>query len=255
MRSRATATRPSSCARAAATSRPGTPEGRGPPHPVQPGACRSTSSATASSWRRRRVGDKGRVPDHPGLAGRPPPPAVAAECPSGAGSERGRDAGPPQPHALAATACEQAHHCDDFDALLDVARTANASYLPPLVEAEVVKTARSAWGYTGARRQLVRSRAARASPRTHDVDWLLLPASGRVPAADRAAPAPLRARRFVVANAMAERMPGGGWTRKRFCAARRTLRTRQDSSHAASLTRPAEYRSALPELCRQTPRP
>jgi Primase C terminal 1 (PriCT-1) len=41
-----------------------------------------------------------------------------------------------------------AHHCDDFDALLDVARTRNAEFLPPLEDGEVVKAARSAWGYT-----------------------------------------------------------------------------------------------------------
>jgi hypothetical protein len=39
----------------------------------------------------------------------------------------------------------QAHHCDDFDALLDVAHTFNENCLPPLEEAEVVKTAKSAW--------------------------------------------------------------------------------------------------------------
>ena len=41
-----------------------------------------------------------------------------------------------------------AHSCDDLESLLDVARTRNAEYLPPLPDAEVVKTAMSAWGYT-----------------------------------------------------------------------------------------------------------
>jgi hypothetical protein len=41
-----------------------------------------------------------------------------------------------------------AHHCDDFDALLDVARTRNTEFLQPLEDGEVVKAARSAWGYT-----------------------------------------------------------------------------------------------------------
>ena len=41
-----------------------------------------------------------------------------------------------------------AHHCDDFDALLDVALTANANFLPPLPEDEVMKVAKSDWGYT-----------------------------------------------------------------------------------------------------------
>src|SRR3546814_2136353 len=41
-----------------------------------------------------------------------------------------------------------APHCDDLDALLDVARTfAEDALMVPLSEAEVVKTARSAWDY------------------------------------------------------------------------------------------------------------
>lgn len=43
---------------------------------------------------------------------------------------------------------KQAHHCDDFDALLDVANTANSQYFPLLPDSEVVKIAKSAWGYT-----------------------------------------------------------------------------------------------------------
>jgi hypothetical protein len=41
-----------------------------------------------------------------------------------------------------------AHHCDDLDALLDVAHTRNAELSPPLPDQEVVKAATSAWGYT-----------------------------------------------------------------------------------------------------------
>src|SRR5690349_5804408 len=45
---------------------------------------------------------------------------------------------------------QQARHCDDFNALLDVARTFNQdSCMPPLAETEVTQTAQSAWGYTG----------------------------------------------------------------------------------------------------------
>jgi len=43
---------------------------------------------------------------------------------------------------------KQAHCCDDFETLLDVARTANEGYLSPMPDAEVVKTAKSAWGCT-----------------------------------------------------------------------------------------------------------
>ena len=41
-----------------------------------------------------------------------------------------------------------AHHCDNFNALLDVACTQNAQFLTPLPDDEVVKVAKSAWGYT-----------------------------------------------------------------------------------------------------------
>lgn len=42
----------------------------------------------------------------------------------------------------------EAHHCDTFADLLDVAQGANDDFLPPLPDAEVVKAAKSAWGYT-----------------------------------------------------------------------------------------------------------
>jgi hypothetical protein len=42
----------------------------------------------------------------------------------------------------------EAHHCDNLDVLLDVARTRNALYEPPMSDEEVVKTAKSAWNYT-----------------------------------------------------------------------------------------------------------
>lgn len=41
----------------------------------------------------------------------------------------------------------EARAVDDLDALLDVARTLNAAFEPPLSDAEVVRTARSAWSY------------------------------------------------------------------------------------------------------------
>jgi hypothetical protein len=51
-------------------------------------------------------------------------------------------------NTLWAHCMKAAHYCDDFDALLDVARTSNASFLPPLTDDEVVKIANSAWDYT-----------------------------------------------------------------------------------------------------------
>ena len=43
---------------------------------------------------------------------------------------------------------KHARHCDDLESLLDVARTHNAEFLPPLGDDEVAKTAASAWSYT-----------------------------------------------------------------------------------------------------------
>jgi len=54
---------------------------------------------------------------------------------------------------------EAARHCDDFDALCDVALTRNSEFLPPLEDDEVMRTAASAWkcetegrNYIGGRR-------------------------------------------------------------------------------------------------------
>ena len=43
---------------------------------------------------------------------------------------------------------QSAHYCDNFESLLDVARTRNADFSPPLLDSEVVKAANSAWGIT-----------------------------------------------------------------------------------------------------------
>jgi hypothetical protein len=45
------------------------------------------------------------------------------------------------------TCMREARYCDNLESLLDVARTQNAIYAVPLADAEVVKTASSAWGY------------------------------------------------------------------------------------------------------------
>lgn len=42
----------------------------------------------------------------------------------------------------------EAHHCEDFDQLLDLAVTFNENCTPPLPPEIVTKTARSAWSYT-----------------------------------------------------------------------------------------------------------
>jgi hypothetical protein len=43
-----------------------------------------------------------------------------------------------------------AYHCDDIDALIDVARTRNEECEPPLEEKEVMTVVQSAWRYTQA---------------------------------------------------------------------------------------------------------
>jgi hypothetical protein len=49
---------------------------------------------------------------------------------------------------LFAECMRAAHRCDNLAGLLDVARTRNDEFLPPLSDDEVVKVAKSAWGYT-----------------------------------------------------------------------------------------------------------
>lgn len=115
----------------------------------------------------------------------------------------------------------QARHCDDFEALLDVARTEAEAMIPPLPDAEIVKVAQSAWGYTergenwfGAGRRVVASHdevdgLMMAHPDAFILlTWLRRHHGGHTD--------------FHVANDMCERMPGG-WTRKRMAAARAAL--------------------------------
>jgi hypothetical protein len=115
----------------------------------------------------------------------------------------------------------QARFCADFDTLLDIARTANASFLPPLSGAEVAKVARSAWGYEdrgenwlGAGQRVISTHAeVDGLMQKHPDAFLLLTLARRHH----------WGREFVLANAMAKRMPGGGWSRKRLASARRYL--------------------------------
>jgi hypothetical protein len=117
---------------------------------------------------------------------------------------------------------QAAHHCDDLAALLDVARTQNEAFFPPLGDAEVVKTALSAWGYTergenrfGRGKRLVTTfDAIDGLLHQHPDAFILLTILRRHH--DETA-------RFVVANAMAATMPGGGWSIRRFVAARKDL--------------------------------
>jgi hypothetical protein len=115
----------------------------------------------------------------------------------------------------------QAHHCDDFDSLLDVARTANADYVPPLSEDEVMRIALSAWDYTE-RGENWFGKGNLVVASHYEVDELL----HRYPDAYVLLTILRRrhwGRPFVLSNAMAGSMPGGGWTRKRLAAARQRL--------------------------------
>jgi hypothetical protein len=123
-----------------------------------------------------------------------------------------------------------AHHCDDFDALLDVALTANANFLPPLTEGEVVKVAKSAWGYTQRGenhfgRPGVYFDAEEANRLiTSDPDLFVLLAFLRA----NNGPAST----FMVANGLAQKL---GWGRKRFAAKRRDL----EQTHIKMVRRPS----------------
>jgi len=73
------------------------------------------------------------------------PPAIPPDCPPDWGSMRdgdGRNA------ALFRQIGRAAHQCDDFDQLLDYARTQNEQFGEPMTEAEVLKSANSIWKYT-----------------------------------------------------------------------------------------------------------
>lgn len=116
---------------------------------------------------------------------------------------------------------EQGRYCDDLDAMLDVAHTVNAGFVPPLDVAEVLKTARSAWGYTErgdnwfGRRSVVSSHEEiDALLYSHPDAYILLTILRRHNWGRGS---------FYVANEMAGYMPGGGWARKKLAGARTRL--------------------------------
>lgn len=115
---------------------------------------------------------------------------------------------------------QQAHYCDNLEALLDVARTANGNCLPPLADVEVVRVAESAWQRTQRGENWFGS--GRLVPFTHDeLDTLL----ERSPDAFVLLAVLRRrhwGRNFFIANAMSAHMPGR-WTEKRLARARRDL--------------------------------
>jgi hypothetical protein len=132
---------------------------------------------------------------------------------------------------------QQAWYCDDLSAMLDVAQTENTSFMPPLADNEVVEVAKSAWKYHEDGRNWFGIGKRIIS--THDeVDGLM----HDNPDAFILLTILRRhhwARDFVVANQMADRMPGGGWPRKRLAAARQHL----EAAGFIKLMRPASVRN------------
>jgi hypothetical protein len=124
----------------------------------------------------------------------------------------------------------EAHHCDDFDALLDVALTANANFLPPLTEDEVAKVAKSAWSYT----ERGENRFGRPGVFfdteeanhliTSDPDLYLLLSFLRANNQPSST--------FMVANGLAPKLR---WTRKRLSAVRKRL----ERTHIKMVRRPS----------------
>ena len=132
-----------------------------------------------------------------------------------------------------------ARFCDDFDALLDVARTHNQAFVPSLSDDEVSKVARSAWSYT----QRGENRFGRPGVFfdaeeanrliASDQDAFILVAFLRLNNGPESA--------FMVANKLADKF---GWTRKRLAHARRRLEETDIQMVIApsTYTGPAKYR-------------
>ena len=112
----------------------------------------------------------------------------------------------------------EAHHCDDFDTLLDVARTRNHEFDPPMADEEVMSVAMSAWGYTerGENRFGTPGVFFPAAEINHLIEanqdalvLLFFLKANNGPDST-----------FLAANALADQL---GWTRKRLSAARKYL--------------------------------
>jgi hypothetical protein len=123
-----------------------------------------------------------------------------------------------------------AHSCDDFDTLLDVARSRNAEYMPPLSDDEVIKAAKSAWkktqcgdnwfGQTGVRLSTDEVNGL-ISGNTDDLVLLVFLQANNG-----------RCKPFMVANGLADKL---GWGLERFRRARRRL----ERSHLEMVRRPS----------------
>jgi Primase C terminal 1 (PriCT-1) len=124
-----------------------------------------------------------------------------------------------------------APHVDDFDSLLDVARTFNDNCEPPMEEYRMISTAKSAWGYEQRGENWFGRRKAYlpldgVEDWTDDVDSFFLLAYLRKHQG--------RTARFWIANGLADRF---GWPIRRLVNARRRL---IQTGEVRPLTKPSQ---------------
>jgi hypothetical protein len=129
---------------------------------------------------------------------------------------------------------KHARHCDDLDALLDVARTYNESFLPPLPDDEVMGIAKSAWGYEERGENIVGHHGVYMS--TEEVNELLQSDPDRLllKVVLKANNSP--SSKFMIANGMHAKFR---WGLKRFVRARH----RMERSGEIDQIRPASQRT------------
>jgi hypothetical protein len=120
-----------------------------------------------------------------------------------------------------------AHHCDDLEALLDVAFTFAGGFIDrtarhTFTDNEIRNTAKSAWDITargdnrfGGPAHSILLNTARDQLHELGPDVFFLYSVLQKWAGDE--------QQFPIANGMADHMPGGKWARKRFAAARAAL--------------------------------
>jgi hypothetical protein len=125
--------------------------------------------------------------------------------------------------ALFRSCMRAAPRCQSFDDLLWQAVMMNAAELcEPLSDAEVAGVARSAWGYEISGTNFFDGRP-RVAATFEEVDDLMDQNPDAYILLTKLRRRWRRGEHFAIANAMCATMPGGGWTPKRFAAARRAL--------------------------------
>jgi hypothetical protein len=129
----------------------------------------------------------------------------------------------------------EAHYCDDLESLLDVARTRNEGFLPPMTDAEVLETAKSAWSYTERGENRFGQTGAWLS--TAEVNSLIAADPDDLVLLTFLRANNGRRKPFIVANGLADKL---GWTRKRLARARRRL----ERSHLQMVKQPSSYHGA-----------